>query len=203
MLTILSGSTPGDRLPEFIAEFPKAMAFLDACAAIPAGPANYHAGSLMNHLARCMNEVAGDQHAVWLALCHDAGKLTTPQAMLPHHYNHEERGVAVISLWCGQLGLGQDWLRNGQQASRLHMKAGIFPRLRPGKKLSLLEEIHASSWHESFWKVVDADTKSSISKQIAPIWQEIVRQKECGLSRDGQIMLVKHLSLKTFGKNWI
>lgn len=52
--------------------------FLALAGSIPAGPFPYHAGSVLAHTARCMDAVGGDALAVWMALVHDAGKLTTP-----------------------------------------------------------------------------------------------------------------------------
>lgn len=45
---------------------------------IPAGPPQYHRGTVLEHIARVMDSVAGDPLAVWMALCHDLGKVSTP-----------------------------------------------------------------------------------------------------------------------------
>ena len=42
---------------------------------IPAGPAQWHANSVLGHSLRLMDELAGDALAVWMALCHDLGKI--------------------------------------------------------------------------------------------------------------------------------
>ena len=60
---------------------------------IPAGPVAYHSGSVMAHLMDVMDAVAGDPLCVWMALCHDLGKIGTDPALLPHHYGHELRGA--------------------------------------------------------------------------------------------------------------
>ncbi|MDE5833873.1 MAG: tRNA nucleotidyltransferase, partial [Desulfovibrio sp.] len=85
---LIKSSRPGDGLPEFVVACPGVLTLLEKARDIPAGPKAYHSGSVLIHLARCMNETAGDHMAVWMALCHDSGKLTTPASMLPHHYNH-------------------------------------------------------------------------------------------------------------------
>lgn len=137
--------------------------FLADADAIPAGPRPFHSGSVLAHTARCMDAVAGDALAVWMALVHDAGKLTTPAALWPHHYGHELRGRRLAAVWARQLGLPDDYARAGALAALLHMKAGRYARLRPGKKYDLLSTVDASGFAEPFWKVVDADTKSDIS----------------------------------------
>ena len=62
---------------------------------IPAGPVKWHANSVLGHSLRLMDELAGDAMAVWMALCHDLGKIGTDPALLPHHYGHEVRGVPL------------------------------------------------------------------------------------------------------------
>ena len=59
---------------------------LEAIARIPAGPVRWHSGSVLQHTVRVMNAVAGNSLAVWMAFCHDLGKLLTPEEELPHHY---------------------------------------------------------------------------------------------------------------------
>ncbi|MFQ9867330.1 MAG: hypothetical protein ACLRWP_10280 [Bilophila wadsworthia] len=65
---------------------------------IPAGPVAYHSGSVMAHLMDVMDAVAGDPLCVWMALCHDLGKIGTDPALLPHHYGHELRGAEPPSM---------------------------------------------------------------------------------------------------------
>jgi tRNA nucleotidyltransferase (CCA-adding enzyme) len=60
--------------------------------AVPAGPPQFHAGTVLEHTCRVMDALAGDQLTVWMGLVHDLGKTTTPPATLPHHYGHERRG---------------------------------------------------------------------------------------------------------------
>ena len=40
------------------------------------------------------------------ALVHDLGKGTTPKAMYPHHYGHEERGVELVRKFSKRIGTG-------------------------------------------------------------------------------------------------
>lgn len=145
--------------------------FLGEADAIPAGPRPYHTGSVLAHTARCMDAVAGDALAVWMALAHDAGKLTTPRALWPHHYGHEARGTRLAVVWARDLGLADEWTRAVVLAARLHMKAGRYALLRPGKKLDLLQEVADSGFFTPFWKVVDADTRSAISSAAWRDWR--------------------------------
>lgn len=147
---------PGNLLLEKIPP----LVFLKDAASLPAGPPPYHSETLLEHMAHCMNAVAGDPLAVWMALAHDAGKLTTPKLLLPRHLGHEQRGERLITVWAQQLRLPHDWKLRGCMAARLHMKAGKYHELRAAKKLDLLREVEP--WASSFWKVVDADTGLSL-----------------------------------------
>lgn len=73
-----------------------APALLRLADSIPAGPIEFHSGSVLAHLCRCADAAAGDALTVWMAFSHDFGKLTTPRENLPHHYQHETRGETVI-----------------------------------------------------------------------------------------------------------
>lgn len=172
--SILQSGAPGAALASAVHQQESWLpCFLTLADRIPAGPIPYHTGSVLAHTARCMDAVAGDTLAVWMALVHDAGKLTTPATLWPHHYGHESRGKRLVPVWTQHLGLSDDYTRAGILSARLHMKAGRYHRLRPGKKFDLLHEVAASGFFVPFWKVVDADTKSSISESAKRDWQRI------------------------------
>lgn len=171
---LLRSAAPGTALASAIErQEPWLPCFLTLADSIPAGPVPYHTGSVLAHTARCMDAVAGEPLAVWMALVHDAGKLTTPRALWPHHYGHESRGPQLVPVWARHLGLPDDYTRAGVLSARLHMKAGRYRRLRPGKKFDLLRETAASGYFSPFWKVVDADTRSPISEMAKRDWQQI------------------------------
>jgi tRNA nucleotidyltransferase (CCA-adding enzyme) len=46
--------------------------------AIPAGPVEWHRGSLFDHTCTVMERLAGSALSVWMGLCHDLGKSATP-----------------------------------------------------------------------------------------------------------------------------
>lgn len=165
---LLRSEFPGDALKTWRNPLPL---FFDMAASVPAGPRPWHSGSMLEHMARCMNAVAGDPMAVWLAFVHDAGKLTTPAALLPHHYGHEHRGAILAPIWAEQLNLGRAYAEAGALAARWHMRAGKYPILRPGKKLQLLRDFPPLGQGRPFWKMVDVDTRSDISSLAIADWQ--------------------------------
>lgn len=169
-LDILASPTPGDELKEWQGPYP---VLFKKASQITAGPYPWHTGTLLDHMIRCMNAVAGDPVAVWMAMAHDLGKLTTPQAMLPHHYGHEKRGEVLARIWADQLGLDNEYSKAGCQAACWHMRAGRYIKLRYGKRLKLLETFPPISSGRSFWKLVDADSKNNISELAFKDWMEI------------------------------
>lgn len=135
------------------------------CDSIPAGPVPWHTGSVLAHTGRVMDACAGDSLAVWMALCHDVGKMCTPPDQWPHHYQHEKLGQEH-ALHLGQrLALPKKYIRAGELAARLHMKAGMYECLRTGTRRDLLWQVHCAGISHSFWRMVDADSKKQHSLQ--------------------------------------
>lgn len=169
------------------------FAELETAGDIPAGPARWHKSSVLGHTARIMNLTAGDALAVWMALCHDLGKTVTAPALLPHHYGHERRGVALASALAQRLRLPALFRKAGALAAAEHMKAGMLPSLRPGTRRDLLWHVHQSGLHASFWRLVDADSGSRVSVEarrqldallavrLPPDWQDKGELSSCKL----------------------
>lgn len=76
------------------------------------------------------------------ALMHDIGKGTTPPEMLPHHYQHEKRGLEVLNDMNRRMTLPTDWKKSAALVIREHMRA---PRLtKSGKIVDLLLGLNSS-----------------------------------------------------------
>lgn len=142
-----------------------------------------------------MNEVAGDILAVWMAMVHDCGKLTTPRNLWPHHYGHESRGETLSAIWSDALGLDERYRAAGIMAAGLHMRASRYLLLRPGKKLKLLMEIWASPFAVSFLRVVDADSRSRLGKVITAHHSALQAAGE--LDDNARITLLMELARKS------
>lgn len=144
-----------------LASLPQYLCNIDS---IPAGPVQWHTNStVLNHTCHCADMVAGDPVAVWMAVVHDFGKLTTPPELLPHHYGHEERGQMLAKDFGETIGMPSFYIDAGVIAAKFHMKAGCYHELRFATKRDLLMEIESSGFSASFWKLVDADKKNPIS----------------------------------------
>ncbi|MGP1585094.1 MAG: HD domain-containing protein [Schwartzia sp. (in: firmicutes)] len=96
-------------------------------------------GDAFEHTMALVDAVAAESDDVvtrFAALVHDLGKGTTPPAMLPHHYGHEERGLAVFDAWGKRLPFPRRWRDTARFVIAEHMRA---PRLtKPGKIVRLL-----------------------------------------------------------------
>lgn len=189
-MAVLEADAPGAALLEYKGKWPL---FLADGARITAGPPPWHSSSTLLHLARCMNDVAGDPLAVWMALCHDAGKLTTPRCMLPHHYGHEERGEALAKIWADELGLDSGYAGAGALAALWHMRAARYRSLRAGKKYRLLATVQPLPCGDAFWKVVDADTRSELGKIAAADWRIIREAQKAGEDEQMQMSILARL----------
>jgi len=124
---------------------------------ITAGPAPFHNTHVLGHTAEVMDKVAGDPLLVWMALCHDLGKCETPHSLLPSHVGHEKLGEKLAEQLGLRLRLPSKYIKAGQKAALLHMKAGRYPELRPGTRVDLLMDAHVTKIMEPLFKLATAD----------------------------------------------
>ena len=145
---------------------------------IPAGPPAYHNSDVLEHIARIMDKAAEELTTwlkknpdcpqerreelaaitVWMALAHDLGKVATPKDILPHHYQHELRGVDAAFALAKRLKLSNRLRIAGALSARLHMKAGIYERLRPATRVDLLMDAHNKKLFIPLFLVAQADS---------------------------------------------
>ncbi len=143
---------------------------LEAARNVPAGPSVFHGGdSVFGHTLDVMEKTlrAADLPpedrtlALWMALCHDLGKITTDPADLPRHVGHEKSGENAARILARRLRLPARWEKAGMLAARLHMKGGNYPALRPGTRVDLLHSLHAARLSEPFFAMAAADAGDS------------------------------------------
>ncbi|WP_456324734.1 tRNA nucleotidyltransferase [Desulfonauticus submarinus] len=172
---------------------------------IPAGPRPYHKSSVLGHTIRLMNELAGDFWAVWMAFCHDLGKILTPPDLYPHHYGHEQKGIKVVLALTKRLKLSHKMALAGKLASLYHMQAGNYNDLRSGTKVRLLKNIEY--FLEPFFRLVFVDSKkdylAQAKKDLEIIKQVKLPTKFQGLGpKSGEILLsLQGSALKNINKN--
>lgn len=124
---------------------------------IPAGPPEHHDASVLEHTARLMDALAGDELVCWMALTHDLGKTATPATEHPAHHGHDRLGEPLALALGERLALPARHIRAGALAARLHMAAARYPELRPGTRVDLLAETHAARLTDELFRMTAAD----------------------------------------------
>ncbi|MHC1751454.1 HD domain-containing protein [Humidesulfovibrio sp.] len=173
------------------------LAELAGASAIPAGPPKYHDASVLEHTARVMDRLAGDALSVWMALCHDLGKATTPAEVLPRHLGHDQRGEALAQTLGERLRLPTRLIRAGADAARWHMVAGNYPDLRESTRVDLLTRLKSRGVLREMFRLEQADKARDHSAQaqadLAAILAVKLPPEDCGL---GQLSAEKLRNLR-------
>ena len=161
--------------------------------AMPAGPPQFHRGSVLEHTCRVMDALAGNPVAVWMGLAHDLGKAATMPEMLPHHYGHEKRGIAMAHTLAARLALPSRFQKAGKLAAELHMLGGIYPALRIGTKRDLLMRIHAARLDAPFWDLASADAeqdrRTDALRDLDVLHRVRLPDKLCGKGQESGVRL--------------
>lgn len=89
--------------------------------------------------------ITKDEKVRFAVLVHDLGKGITPKEELPHHYNHDENGINEVIKMANRLKIPNDWCNYGTVAAKEHMKAGLFNKMTPSKKVTFIERNYKSS----------------------------------------------------------
>jgi tRNA nucleotidyltransferase (CCA-adding enzyme) len=87
--------------------------------------------------------LSSDKTVRFAALCHDLGKGTTPPEQWPHHYGHEQQGLALIDDWCNQYRVPSHYRELALAVAKYHGLHGRVFELKASTLLSLLESIGA------------------------------------------------------------
>ena len=126
----------------------------------PEGDAYAHTMAMLDVVAERSDNII----VRFCALVHDLGKGRTPQEMLPHHYRHEETGLAALASWNQCMTLPHDWKKAAAFVIRQHMRA---PRLtHPGKIVDLLFGIESSGLSVADFNVVIRADHGSLPRYL-------------------------------------
>jgi tRNA nucleotidyltransferase (CCA-adding enzyme) len=109
-------------------------------------PVEFHPeGDAYEHTLQIVDEVSkinSKPEIRFAALAHDFGKGTTPAEMLPHHYQHEKRGLEVLQEMSHRINLPTDWKKIASFVISEHMRAAVMTR--PGKIVDFMIKLHNS-----------------------------------------------------------
>lgn len=131
---------------------------LETALHVPAGPPEFHDGSVFAHLCDLVDRFAGKPIAGWMAVCHDLGKTRTPESQWPRHIGHDDTGADVAEELGKRLKLPNRVREAGVAAARLHMKAARYEELRAGTRVDMLTWLHKHELTEPLFEVVAADS---------------------------------------------
>ncbi len=85
----------------------------------------------------------GDDVIGFAALVHDLGKALTPEAELPRHLMHEQRGIGPLRALCDRLKVPNEHRQLAEAACREHLNVHRLFELKDATVLKLLERCDA------------------------------------------------------------
>ncbi|SDL17620.1 tRNA nucleotidyltransferase (CCA-adding enzyme) [Maridesulfovibrio ferrireducens] len=155
---------------------------------ITAGPPKFHDKSVLGHISEIMDKVAGNPITCWMATCHDLGKILTPTELLPAHHGHDIKGIALASKLSKRLLLPNKYIKAGELAAELHMKAGNYKELRPATKVDLLMKLHKNDLVKNMRDLCRADknedTMATAMTDLAKILKVSLPEQDRNLGKE-------------------
>ncbi|WP_321403701.1 HD domain-containing protein [Maridesulfovibrio sp.] len=184
---------------------------LSSADSIPAGPPQYHDKSVAGHTAEIMDKVAGDPLTCWMAMCHDLGKALTPPDILPSHHGHDKAGADPAKRLGSRLMLPSRFIRAGETAALLHMKAGNYRELKSGTKVDLLMKLHLNGLLENMISLCHADRDENVLEHAPADLAEILKvslpihERNLGEKSGEKLRNMRAMKIKAFSskRKWI
>ncbi|MDE3986550.1 multifunctional CCA addition/repair protein [Glaesserella parasuis] len=109
---------------------------------------------------------ANDPESVlFAALCHDLGKALTPKDILPHHYGHEQKGVAPTKQLANRLKVQAHTKAFAKLVTEFHTHSHKITELRPETVVKLFNKLDVWRKPERFFDfllVCEADSKGRL-----------------------------------------
>lgn len=119
---------------------------LDALFGVPQPPQHHpeiDTGAHVLHVIDCAAARNESLPVRWAALLHDLGKGISPPDNWPHHYGHEERGVALVEAVCARLKVPVDCRDLALLTCREHGAVHQAPQMRAATLTRFLERVDA------------------------------------------------------------
>ncbi len=115
------------------------------------------------------------------ALCHDLGKGTTPQAILPKHTGHEQRSVQITQQLCRRLRVPRKVTTLALKVAQYHTHTHLLFEMRAATILKVLSALDAFRKPEQFYDYLlasEADSRGRPGYEMRAI-PEIDAFKAC------------------------
>ena len=100
--------------------------------------------------------LSNDPLVRFAALTHDLGKGTTPNDILPHHYDHEERGVNLVKGLCERYKVPNQYRELAVITSRFHTHVHRAFEVKPKTLLKVLNSTDAFRKPQRFKQFITA-----------------------------------------------
>ena len=106
----------------------------------------YHpSGNTFKHTMIALSRVKNESSLTkFIVLCHDLGKGTTPENILPQHIKHDERGIEQIDLLCDRLKVPNIFRGCAKTFCKHHMRMAKFDILSIKKQYDLVQELSSN-----------------------------------------------------------
>lgn len=95
-------------------------------------------------------KLSGELTVRFAALCHDLGKGTTPDDVLPQHIGHEDRSVKLTADFCQRFRIPKDIQSLALKVAKYHTHVHLLFELRPATILKVIEALDAFRRPERF-----------------------------------------------------
>jgi len=105
-----------------------------------------HVMMVLDQAAKLSNELT----VRFAALCHDLGKGTTPDDVLPQHIGHEARSVKLTADFCQRFRVPKDIQSLALKVAEYHTHVHLLFELRPATILKVIEALDAFRRPERF-----------------------------------------------------
>jgi len=105
-----------------------------------------HAMLVLDQAAKLSKEIT----VRFAALCHDLGKGSTPEDVLPQHIGHEKRSVELTANLCQRLRVPKDIQSLAVKVAEYHTHVHLLFELRPATILKVFEALDAFRRPERF-----------------------------------------------------
>jgi tRNA nucleotidyltransferase (CCA-adding enzyme) len=115
------------------------------------------------------------------ALCHDLGKGTTPEDILPQHNGHEARSVSLTKSLCERLRVPKDMQSLAVKVAEYHTHMHLLFELKPSTILKVIEALDSfrkPTHFEHYLLASEADFRGRPGYETAPM-PEIDIFKQC------------------------
>lgn len=136
----------------------------------------HHHDNTFDHVMMVIDEVSKNTDKLnvkFAALMHDIGKVVTDKDILPHHYEHEKRGIDKLCE-IAEGKLPDSFIDSAEVVIRYHMMFKKWNELRPGTIVDMFNAIYDSPLSmENFLIIIRADNFKKKNKKNSIPYDEI------------------------------